>query len=169
MDYTCGVCMEEFEEIGEMVPKVLPGCGHTYCDACLKQLYRTGRWSCPDCSTAIRGVPDDLAKNFALVRGIVQYKERQRNQLESDRRKKEQEQQQNLPRPPQPQRQQQQQQENEKPNYIMEVLPIYLKYVGVCVVLWGLKSLVSAVVPIIAVLASFGAVYFTVSRQPTRT
>ena len=45
---TCVVCLEEFEEIGDHIPRLLP-CTHTLCESCVKQLIRNQRLECPEC------------------------------------------------------------------------------------------------------------------------
>ena len=45
---SCVVCLEEFEESGEHIPRLLP-CTHTLCEACVKQLIRYQRLECPEC------------------------------------------------------------------------------------------------------------------------
>ena len=44
----CQVCLEDFEEDGAHVPRLLP-CTHTLCHTCIGQLIR-GDWiECPEC------------------------------------------------------------------------------------------------------------------------
>ncbi len=45
----CSVCFEEFEEIGDHVPRILP-CSHTLCHNCIKVLLHGGlQIECPEC------------------------------------------------------------------------------------------------------------------------
>ena len=48
----CGVCMMEWDD-KEVIPQNLP-CGHTYCQNCLKQLWKaaTKTIECPNCRKA---------------------------------------------------------------------------------------------------------------------
>ena len=46
--YTCQVCFEDFEEIGDHVPRLLP-CTHTLCQTCLGQMIRQDMLECPEC------------------------------------------------------------------------------------------------------------------------
>ena len=150
--------MEGFEESGEMAPMLLSGCGHTYCDSCLRRLHQLNRWRCPDCSQDIKELPDNLVKNFAIVRGITQQKEEQQRQRTT-----------NPPRENKPNKEEKKQNiKHKSPNYLLEVLPIYMKYVGICVFLWILKSIVSTVVPALAILGGVLGVYYTTIRQPAR-
>ncbi len=52
----CTVCLEEFEEEGDRVPKLLP-CSHTLCLGCLEQLERGSRVVCPECRAQHRAPP----------------------------------------------------------------------------------------------------------------
>ena len=45
---SCIVCLEEFEESGERIPRLLP-CTHTLCETCVKQLIRNYSLECPEC------------------------------------------------------------------------------------------------------------------------
>ena len=45
---SCVVCLEEFEEDGDHIPRLLP-CTHTLCEACVKQLIRDNKLECPEC------------------------------------------------------------------------------------------------------------------------
>ena len=45
----CPVCLEEYEESGDKVPRLLP-CSHTLCDRCIKTLLQGGlQIKCPEC------------------------------------------------------------------------------------------------------------------------
>ena len=48
----CQICLEDFEETGDHVPRILP-CSHSLCEKCLIQLVRTSvrgkRVVCPEC------------------------------------------------------------------------------------------------------------------------
>ena len=45
---SCVVCLEDFEEDGDKIPRLLP-CTHTLCEACIKQLIRNQKLECPEC------------------------------------------------------------------------------------------------------------------------
>ena len=45
---SCVVCLEEFEEDGDHIPRLLP-CTHTLCEICVKQLIRNNKMECPEC------------------------------------------------------------------------------------------------------------------------
>ena len=48
----CQVCLEDFEETGDHVPRIMP-CSHTLCERCLKQLIKPSnqgdKIDCPEC------------------------------------------------------------------------------------------------------------------------
>ena len=44
----CQICLEDFEETGDKVPRILP-CSHTVCQKCLAQLIRQKLVKCPEC------------------------------------------------------------------------------------------------------------------------
>ena len=44
----CQICLEDFEESGDHVPRILP-CSHTLCEKCLKQLIQGKFVHCPEC------------------------------------------------------------------------------------------------------------------------
>ncbi|CAK0899405.1 unnamed protein product, partial [Prorocentrum cordatum] len=61
----CPVCLEQFQE-----PQVLPGCGHTFCAACVRQVCEAAAASgstasCPTCRQAF--VPGEVRANFVLA------------------------------------------------------------------------------------------------------
>ena len=45
---SCVVCLEEFEENGDHIPKLLPRT-HTLCESCVKQLICYQKLECPEC------------------------------------------------------------------------------------------------------------------------
>ena len=47
---SCQVCLEEYGEDGEHVPRLLP-CTHTVCESCIKQLISDKKLNCPECRT----------------------------------------------------------------------------------------------------------------------
>lgn len=72
----CELCMEEFNQQQHM-PKVLPTCGHTFCEKCVLQLWANQQISCPLCrqKTKINNATDLPQTNFALLRVYTQMKE----------------------------------------------------------------------------------------------
>ena len=44
----CQICLEDFEEAGDHVPRIMP-CTHTLCEQCLKQLIQRNFVECPEC------------------------------------------------------------------------------------------------------------------------
>ena len=44
----CNVCLEEFEESGDHIPRLLQ-CSHTLCQRCIKQLIKEDVLVCPEC------------------------------------------------------------------------------------------------------------------------
>ena len=45
---TCQICLDDFEETGDHVPRILP-CFHSLCEKCLKQLIEGNSMECPEC------------------------------------------------------------------------------------------------------------------------
>ena len=45
---TCYVCLEDFEESGHHIPRILP-CHHSVCEKCLGQLPEGNHLNCPEC------------------------------------------------------------------------------------------------------------------------
>eukprot|EP00347_Sterkiella_histriomuscorum_P017591 403348751 len=72
----CELCLEEFNQ-QEHMPKVLPQCGHTFCEKCMLQLWQNQTISCPLCRQKARITnPNDLPQtNYALLRVHSQMKE----------------------------------------------------------------------------------------------
>jgi len=65
-DFSCSICEEAYDAAARL-PRVLP-CGHTYCHDCLK-LLSAKNFICPEDRSPIRvKSPDDLPKNFALLK-----------------------------------------------------------------------------------------------------
>ena len=44
----CQVCFEDYQEIGDHVPRILP-CHHTLCHICMERLIHRNRIQCPEC------------------------------------------------------------------------------------------------------------------------
>ena len=74
LDYllACQVCLEDFEESGEHVPRLLP-CTHTLCEKCLKQLIKPSNQGdfvgCPECRK--KHVAVDGVKTFPQNKYIL--------------------------------------------------------------------------------------------------
>jgi hypothetical protein len=65
-DLSCSICNELYDE-KQRTPRLIIGCGHTYCENCLKE----GDFICPEDNTAHRIVnPDILPKNMTLMKLI---------------------------------------------------------------------------------------------------
>jgi RING-type zinc-finger len=49
-ELTCTLCNEMFEGVGEMIPRLLPECGHTFCTKCLNDLLASenSTFVCPE-------------------------------------------------------------------------------------------------------------------------
>ena len=47
---SCQVCLEEYGEDGDHVPRLLP-CTHTVCESCIKKLISDKKLNCPECRT----------------------------------------------------------------------------------------------------------------------
>ena len=37
-ELTCGICQRQYSNEGDLIPRLLPECGHTYCTKCLNEL-----------------------------------------------------------------------------------------------------------------------------------
>ena len=44
----CQVCFEDYQEIGDHVPRILP-CHHTLCDCCMGKIIHRNKIACPEC------------------------------------------------------------------------------------------------------------------------
>lgn len=44
----CQICLEDFEETGDHIPRILP-CSHTACHKCIGQLIQNKSLTCPEC------------------------------------------------------------------------------------------------------------------------
>ena len=67
LDVECPVCAETMAE-----PRVLPGCGHTFCAVCVEGCVRVGQLRCPTCRAPF--LADEVRPNFALrdlIAGVV--------------------------------------------------------------------------------------------------
>ena len=67
--FTCQVCFEEFEEVGDHIPRLLP-CTHTLCETCVGQMIRGDTLQCPECRQkhrATRGRKSFPQNKYILV------------------------------------------------------------------------------------------------------
>ena len=46
--FRCGVCLENYDENGQHIPRLLP-CSHTLCESCIKDLIMNDTLVCPEC------------------------------------------------------------------------------------------------------------------------
>ena len=49
----CQICMEDYEETGDHVPRILP-CHHSLCEKCLRRIIKINFMECPECRTIHR-------------------------------------------------------------------------------------------------------------------
>ena len=66
---TCQICLDDFEETGDHVPRILP-CSHSLCEKCLKQLIEGNFVECPECREKHR-VVDNEVKTFPQNKYIL--------------------------------------------------------------------------------------------------
>ena len=80
---TCQICLEDFEESGDHVPRILP-CSHSLCEKCLKQLIKTfvhGKSvECPECRKKHQVTHD--VKTFPQNKYIVVNLKQKQKELE---------------------------------------------------------------------------------------
>ncbi|EGT55120.1 hypothetical protein CAEBREN_00044 [Caenorhabditis brenneri] len=65
----CNICLLQYSNL--VIPRILIGCGHTFCEICIRKLPRTlERVSCPLCRNITLlpcGRPDLLPKNYTVM------------------------------------------------------------------------------------------------------
>jgi len=68
----CHYCGLKFN-VGERIPRIIVGCGHTFCTSCLTFFLRNNRIRCPMCRKLLKGVEsvDKLPLNFNILYEIV--------------------------------------------------------------------------------------------------
>ncbi len=66
----CSVCLESYEEEGDLCPKWLP-CSHTVCLGCLRHLNQFRQITCPECR-ALHSVPTRGPEAFRTNRDILE-------------------------------------------------------------------------------------------------
>lgn len=49
-ELTCSICMRQYNSQPELIPRLLPECGHTFCTKCLNDLLAKseGEFFCPE-------------------------------------------------------------------------------------------------------------------------
>ena len=69
---SCHFCGLRFN-VGERIPRIIIGCGHTFCTSCLSYFLRNGRIRCPMCRKLLKIVEsvDKLPLNFNILYEIV--------------------------------------------------------------------------------------------------
>ena len=86
---SCVVCLEEFEEDGDHIPRLLP-CTHILCESCVKQLIRNNKMECPECRAKHEAPREE--KSFPQNKYLlIQVKRKSGNEgkVKPDREKKE--------------------------------------------------------------------------------
>ena len=70
--HLCHFCGLNFN-VGERIPRIIVGCGHTFCTSCLSYFLRNGRIRCPLCRKLLKGVEsvDKLPLNFNILYEVV--------------------------------------------------------------------------------------------------
>ena len=68
----CHFCGLKFN-VGERIPRIIVGCGHTFCTHCLSYFLRNNRIRCPMCRKLLKGVEsvDKLPLNFNILYEVV--------------------------------------------------------------------------------------------------
>ena len=68
----CYFCGLQFN-VGERIPRIIIGCGHTFCTSCLSYFLRNNRIRCPLCRKLLKGVNsvDKLPLNFNILYEVV--------------------------------------------------------------------------------------------------
>lgn len=69
---SCHFCGLKFN-VGERIPRIIVGCGHTFCTNCLNYFLRNNRIRCPMCRKLLKGVEsvDKLPLNFNILYEVV--------------------------------------------------------------------------------------------------
>ena len=71
----CILCQQDYD-LCNIVPKILPFCGHTFCLACLNQLHKTSVVKCPLCQkyqnrvSSVELLPTNHAIHERLIRTL---------------------------------------------------------------------------------------------------
>ena len=83
---SCQVCLEEYGEDGDHVPRLLP-CTHTVCESCIKQLISDKKLNCPECRTKHEAESDvkTFPQNKYLIAQIRRLAREEKENRESER------------------------------------------------------------------------------------
>ena len=87
----CTICQRQFANEGDLIPRLLPECGHTFCSKCLNQeLQKTPDQPfllCPEDNVECtrKATAEDFPRNFALIRLAERTLERQRKEQEESK------------------------------------------------------------------------------------
>ena len=66
----CFQCKELFSQ--QRLPKILPYCGHSICEVCLRENYNNGEITCAQCHTVSRCENvDSFPTNYALLNTLI--------------------------------------------------------------------------------------------------
>ena len=90
-ELVCPLCMDLFTGIVRITK-----CGHNYCEDCLTEMLLADEdnrdyedtWLCPECRTEQTQEPEELTRNYALERSVVNYKNSKENICDSHDLKK---------------------------------------------------------------------------------
>jgi len=68
----CHFCGLKYN-VGNRIPRIIVGCGHTFCTSCLGYFLRNQRIRCPICRKLLKGVDtvDKLPLNFNILYEVV--------------------------------------------------------------------------------------------------
>lgn len=68
----CHFCGLKFN-VGERIPRIIVGCGHTFCTSCLQYFLRNQNIRCPMCRKILKGVEniEKLPLNFNILYEVV--------------------------------------------------------------------------------------------------
>jgi len=68
----CHFCGHKYN-VGNRIPRIIVGCGHTFCTSCLGYFLREGRIRCAICRKLLKGVEsvDKLPLNFNILYEVV--------------------------------------------------------------------------------------------------
>ena len=83
---SCQVCLEEYVEDGDHVPRLLP-CTHTVCEFCIKKLISDKKLNCPECRTKHEAESDTktFPQNKYLIAQIRRLAKEEKENEDSER------------------------------------------------------------------------------------
>lgn len=80
----CKICLQQFsEDVDDLIPRVLIGCGHTLCQKCVETLTKKSkgfRFQCPFDRQNTSGTFQNLPKNRAVIDMLRELKESETNE-----------------------------------------------------------------------------------------